>query len=427
MAASTLAIGSSAYELLELLDDGTATSTLSEAAVVSKQGNRVSLQGPGGTINSTRIANRGGDSALGVAGKVLGSDEGLNLSVFSNTLDTSIRTQDGDDSIRVYGNLTSSTPLARGGVSGSNNGIFAGTGNDNISIRGFVDDQVIKGGLGSDTIRITGAVENSYIFGGDGSDSDGSDNITVRGNITNSYVNTGSGNDYADFRSSATNLIFQGDTGNDTVIFRKNVASNFGDEISSVYSGSGNDVITFQDGAAGTEINTGTGSDTLFLKGEFFQDTFNLSKELGSELESGSDYLFASSNSIFESTTLNSSNIAGDTLVFGASSEFINSNFNLGSGNDLVNFGANTYFDSTSIDLGAGNDTIVFGASDISHLSGLSVSLGGGSDVIRFVGASARDLGSITDYIADASSDDTLYIGSTSYSYNEAGWYSLLG
>ena len=424
MAASTLAIGSSDYELLELLADGKASETPSEAAVVSQQGNRVSLQGLSGTINSTRIANTG-YSALGeVENSDLGSDEGLNLSVFSNTLDTSIRTQDGDDSVRVYGNLTSSTNLARGGVSGSNNGIFAGTGNDNISIRGSVDDQVIKGELGSDTIRITGTVEDSYIFGGDGSD-----NITVRGNITNSYVNTGSGNDYADFRSSATNLIFQGDTGNDTVIFRKNVASNLGDGKSSVSSGSGDDVITFQNGAAGTEINTGTGSDTLFLKGEFFQDTFNLSKELGSELVSGSDYLFASSNSIFDSTTLNSYNTAGDTLVFGASSDFINSNFNLGSGNDLVNFGANTYFDSTSIDLGAGNDTIVFGASDISHLSGLSVSLGGGSDVIRFVGASARDLGSITDYIADASSDDTLYIGSTSYSYNEAGnaWYSLLG
>ena len=423
MAASTLAIGSSAYELLELLEDGKASLETSFAAVVSKQGNRVSLQGPSGTINSTRIANTG-DSALGVVGNgVLGSDEGLNLSVFSNTLDTSIRTQDGDDSVRVYGNLASSTNLARGGVSGSNNGIFAGTGNDNISIRGFVDDQVIKGGLGSDTIRITGTVEDSYIFGGDGSD-----NITVRGNITNSYVNTGSGNDYADFRSTATNLIFQGDTGNDTVIFRKNVASNFGEK-SSVYSGSGDDVITFQGGAEHTEINTGTGSDTLFLKGEFFEDTFNLSKELGSELESGSDYLFASSNSIFDSTTLNSSNLAGDTLVFGSSSEFIKSNFNLGAGNDLVNFGANTYFDSTSIDLGAGNDTIVFGASGSSNLSGLSVSLGGGSDVIRFVGASASDLGSITDYIADASSDDTLYIGSTSYSYNEAGntWYSLLG
>ena len=426
MAVSTLAIGSSSYELLELLENGKASLEASNAAVVSKQGNRVSLQGPSGTINSTRIANTG-DSAHGaVDNGALGSDVGLNLSVFSNTLDTSIRTQDGDDSVRVYGNLTSSTNLARGGVSGSNNGIFAGTGNDNISIRGSVDDQVIKGELGSDTIRITGKVEDSYIFGGDGSD-----NITVRGNITNSYVNTGSGNDYADFRSTATNLIFQGDTGNDTVIFRQNVASNFviGDGKSRVYSGSGDDVITFQDGARGTEINTGTGSDTLFLKGEFFKDTFNLSKEKGSELESGSDYLFASSNSIFESTTLNSSNLAGDTLVFGASSEFIKSNFNLGAGNDLVNFGANTYFDSTSIDLGAGNDTIVFGASGSSNLSGLSVSLGGGSDVIRFVGASASDLGSITDYIADASSDDTLYIGSTSYSYNEAGnaWYSLLG
>ena len=420
MAASTLAIGSSSYELLELLGDGTASSTPSTAAAVSQSGNRVTLQGPGGTISETRIINTGTNRAGTTDG--LGSDQNLNLNVFSNLLDVSIRSQEGDDTLRLYGNLDSSNSLSRGGVNGPNNGVFTGNGNDNVTIRGSVDSQVIDGGSGSDTIRISGTVEDSYIFGGDGSD-----NISVRGNISDSYVNTGAGNDYSEFQSTATNLIFQGDAGNDTVIFRQSVVSNSvsGDGTSSVFTGTGNDVLTFENGARGTSINTGTGNDTLLMRGEFYNDTINLSVEAASQTPAGSDYLFASSNSIFDSSSILSNNTAGDTLVFGASNTFINTDFILGSGNDLINFGANALMYGASgsalgVDLGAGNDTIVFGAGG--NFTGLEVSLGGGADVIRFVGATSSDLGTLSGYISDASSEDTLYIGSVAYSYDGSSW-----
>ena len=427
MAASTLAIGSSSYELLELLGD---SPDPPKAAAVSQSGNRVTLQGPGGTISETGIINTGTNLA-GATG-ALGSDQGLNLNVFSNLQDVSIRSQEGDDNLRLYGNLDSSNSLSREDVGSPNNGVFTGNGNDNVTIRGSVDSQVIAGGTGSDTIRISGSVEDSYIFGGGGSDiiGDGSDNISVRGNISNSYVNTGAGNDYAEFQSTATNLIFQGDSGNDTVIFRQSVASNFvsGDGTSSIFTGSGNDVLTFENGARGTSINTGTGNDTLLMSGEFYNDTINLSVAADSETPAGSDYLYASSNSIFDSSSIFSNNTAGDTLVFGASNSFINTDFLLGSGNDLINFGANAAMLGASglgVDLGAGNDTIVFGAGG--NFTGLEVSLGGGADVIRFVGATSSDLGTLSGYISDASSEDTLYIGSVAYSYDGSSWGIAIG
>jgi hypothetical protein len=382
----------------------------------------------------------------------LGSVGKSNISIFSNLENFQAALGSGADTLSVSGNVQG------GEFELDDSANSRSDGADLLSISGNLDgpeyNRIFAGG-GNDTIRISKNVENAFIYLGDGNDS-----LSIGGSTKSADIHAGSGNDYLEFRgdagTSSEGVRVQSGDGHDTVIFR-NLFQGSGNPSQGTYSdhfspswegdkdapqadpgnssvelGAGNDSLVLGKGATNVEINTGNNSDTISLAGRFEAVSFNLDGRSTDPAQwdfIGGDRLSSANGSEYVSSGFGSNNANGDTLIFGSTTNFINSGIYLGSdtlymggtGKDSLVFGSNSRFDNAHVSTGWGADTIVFGIN--STFNDLSINLGTNDaqhDVVKF-GANS-DLTGVT--VTGATDGDILWIGSVQYTYNNSDFYN---
>ena len=319
MPASTLALGQSTYELLDI--DGNDYGDYAENLSISNRG------------ASTLIRNdEPGDAPV----------ENFGIGVNSNNfLDNGV-----NDNINIRGdfnNLIADTGAGRDAVniSGDLNDVqlilddqgSADQFNDRLYIRGDIQssesnvsdvrNSVWTGG-GNDTVRISGQVSDTNVALGDGNDS-----LLVDGRSERLYVSADQGSDYVELRDSADDAIIQVGDDNDTVVLRGNLfgtgfssISESYDQTAAVDLGAGNDSLVLGDGSEYSQVNTGSGSDTVRLSGfvgstDFYLDGPSVTSQ--SNDEEGGDLLTLSNGTIFENVSVSSSfsGTDGDTGCWG--------------------------------------------------------------------------------------------------------------
>jgi hypothetical protein len=450
MAATTLAIGSNGYELLDLLDSsGASPSPLTSASgtltkgetdsrgTVLKSGNNRTLNlrssdGRNGTISDLGVGTVGRtpldnnttnifanvkeftsvqgalNDTLNIFGNVDGAriftDEGVIQPIGSSVVNESDNTA-GDDFIRISGNLSGSE------YNSTRSTIYTDDGDDTIRIGGNVSDTDFFLGNQNDLLDIRGNIDDSYIS------TDGSGEVDGSGGPLDDGA-AGNGNDYVRIGGTATSTIIQTYGGNDTL----NIGGNFSGTYinttgidradAAVELGAGQDSLILSNGASTAQFNTGTGSDTVNLSGDYDNTSFYLG---GDSSSSGGDYFSSDRNGSFSNSTISSANSSGDTLIFGSSNTFINSTLNNSGGADSIVFGSGLNFFNSSINTNGGGDTLVFGANSSFFNSTLDLGSNSSADQIYFSGTNS-DLSGLS--ITGADANDTLFIGMTAYSWN---------
>lgn len=370
MPASTLALSSANYELLDALGDlggangGVFVGENEDSTVNSR------LYVKGDQVNDFNLALGSGNSKVDVFAKVSGGDVLLGQ---------------GNDYLDL-----------REGITGLNES--RDIVSDNETFDNSFDSQ-IDGGAGNDTIRIGGDVVDSRIYLGEGNDS-----LTVLGSSSNVYVSGDKGNDFVEFRGEINdNVVMQSGSGADTVIFSGSNLTN-----SAIELGVDNDLLILSSDINDTEINSGDGEDTLRISGQIDSTTIYNS--------GGDDLVTLSRDSSFENSVYSSTSGSSDTLILGTGLSLDNSNFYLGDENDYISLGSEWISFGSLISLGDGADTFVANNSVDSFFSDLSLDLGANDDdVDRLYFDSSDTFDSLV--ITGVGDEDILYIGSVEYEY----------
>jgi hypothetical protein len=394
VAASTLALGSSGYNLTEVDTDSFLGGT-------PPSGIRASQRGRGPDYSTSVRASRSSENidALGIGddGQINSS---VSLSAFTTDLQVSlgsgndelIISRDADDAIILMDEI------------GDN-------GNDLISISADLTNSTAALGGGDDTVRITGTADGTTFDLGAGRDS-----LVVTGDSSDVNLTGGDDADFIQFRGQLEFSGIDAGAGDDKVILANGLYGSIDEQITDswVDLGDGDDTLVMRAIAEGFNINASDaeGRDEINLEGQYYASSVWLG---------GGDRILVDSD-FSEGRIASDSEIGlGDTVVFGVDSYV--SNFDggfegwavaLGDGDDSVVFGG--VFDSSNVYLGAGDDTVVFGSA--SQFFDGTLDLGSGSDEIYFR-SSLGDLdvdGRFAGFrITNAGDDDTLYVGDGSY------------
>jgi hypothetical protein len=442
MAATTLALGTSSYALLEELEGGDQLS-------ISKSGSSTTIRatgGPGGTIEG-----------LGITSGALGSDldgwtpvqtpqnpptveKNSNINAFGNLRDFQASLGSGADALNIFGNIEGSRIFLDDAEAVNEYGTVD-DGNDFLSVSGSIaqgsnlEDNLIYAGSGNDTIRIAGSIEDAFVFLGAGNDS------FTAGSGTNVDVKAAAGNDYIQFKGQSTDVRINTGDNADTVVLAGLNGSNTelnGDSLSlagtyddqqfifatqgqaAIDMGTGNDSLVLGFGSYNNvSFNTGNGLDTISIaKNSTFENSFF---QLGdSNSINNKDKFTSAQGNLFEGTTISSNNGGGDSLVFGSATQFLDSAISLAGGNDSIVFGTNSVINGSDINAGIGADTLVFGSNTIFTDTWINLGNSDGTgdglaDRIYFNAISA-DLSQVQ--ITGADNNDILYIGATAYAYD---------
>ena len=419
MPASTLALGQSTYELLDI--DGDDYGDYAENVSVSKRGSSALIRNdePGGSA----VENFG----IGVnSANILDSSTNDNINIRGDFNDLTVDVGRGRDAINISGDLSDVQLI----LDDQNS---AEQFNDRLYIRGDVQSSEsnildVRNGIwtggGNDTVRISGQVNDTDVALGAGNDS-----LLVDGSSERLYVSGDEGRDYIELRDSADDAIIQAGDDSDTVILRgtlygtgvSSISESY-DQTAAVDLGDGNDSLVLGGGSEYAQVNTGSGSDTVRLSGFVGSTDFYLDGSSGSSQseDDEGDLLTLSNGTIFDNVSVSSSfsGIDGDTMVVGAQSLFEDSEFILSSGNDSLVFGSDFVDFGSYINLGSGADTVVFGSNAL--LDGTVIDLGSDNqdDLIRF--DSWEDFDSNFDYmtIEGAGEGDILFIGYDEFHYH---------
>ena len=419
-ASTTLALGTSSYQLLDAFDAveqinsikvvRSGNATTNSASVTSLNGKTIENFGIGGLgWSDGTVAN----NSLNVSGNFENFSADLaagndtlnivgNLSGAFIELDDSSSASSGNDRLQISKNLTSTSPSSPE----QRNQIFTGAGNDTIQIGGLLEDTNMYLGSGNDSLVVSGDANRIYV----GSDA------------KSGFDTAADGRDYLEFRGMVTDAVIQTGGGNDTVVFRKQFYGQSNQDISdfdplasvsAIDLGSGNDSLTLSAGASNARISTGSGSDTLHFSGSFDNLAVNLG---GDKVE-----LTGTAGSSFTNVDFSSASADGDTLMVGAGFVFSETNFYLGSGDDSLVFGSGSLFNDVVFSTGDGADTLVFGTSTMFGNTYINLSdPSSGTDVVSFAEYDFIDLVTVA-----GGTSDILYIGSNKYVYGGPGAVSL--
>jgi len=337
--------------------------------------------------------------------------------------------------ISLYGSNQNDTILVNGTHNNFTTKIFAGQGNDTITILTIGDDRI--DGEGGDDIIDTGA-GNDKLFGRTGNDTlnGGDGNDRLYGMEDNDTLNGGNGNDRLDggdgideLNGGNDNDLLQGGNGDDTL------NGDAGDD--RIYGDAGNDT-----------INGGTGFDKLF--GGIGNDTINggdandrLYGMDGDDIlngDAGNDFIYGGNNDDTINGGLGNDRLIGengnDTIDGGDGKDKIYGN----AGQDIIHGGAgqDTLIggaDNDTLNGDAGND-FLYGQDDDDTLNGGdnhdtlygdngNDTLNGENGIDKLVGGAGNDAlngGNNSDSLYGGTGNDTL-IGGTGADvvYGEAG------
>ena len=382
--ASTLALGDSGYQLLDL--DGEPSSNARVSSRTRRDVDQAVVTARGALDDFSIGGNEGAQSV---------SVSGLTTNLFASL-------GQGSDTLSLRGTAESAQILLddspeRAGY------VPSLSGNDQFTASSLTGNSYVWAGGGDDTIRVTGSADGALFDLGDGNDV-----LRVSGSSAGLNVAAGAGDDSLQFNGGvgsadgSTSRIDAG-AGNDTVVINGGVVN------TDVFLGLGNDSLVVRGGGEAFGVDADVGSDTIALSGDFTDAYLGL----GGGDRVRVDGSFSGS---VESTS------SADTLVFGSYSNVSSSVFAMGDGNDSLVFGA--VLADTLIDLGAGDDTIVFGAYSAMLETTLDLS-GGGADQIYLATDLARDDFGYQNLdkfvITGADDNDVLWVGSSTlskYGYN---------
>ena len=440
MAATTLALGTSSYALLESLADEGGAAQLK----VTKSGSSTTIRATGSsenTIEGLGITTSGlGTVDPTVFGNLTGfgdasnTENNSNINAFANLKDFQASLGGAGDTLNVFGSIEGSRIY----LDLDNKYSQTPDGSDLLSVSGSVtqgsslQDNLIYAGSGNDTIRIAGSIDNAFVFLGAGNDS------FTAGSGTNVDIKGDAGNDYIQFKGQSTDVRINSGANADTVVL-SGLAGTSTDlnshpyesagahESGFVFSTQGTSAIDLGDGNDSLVLGSGTyknasfdtsmGNDTISIaKNSNFENTyFQLVNELATQ-NGGKDKFTSAQGNIFSGTTISSHNHGGDSLVFGSTTSFLDSGIGLAGGSDSIVFGSNSTITNSYINTGSGGDTLVFGSN--TTFTDLSINLGGAdgaADRIYF-NAISKELDQVK--ITGADSNDVLYIGATAYTYD---------
>jgi hypothetical protein len=392
--ASTLALGSSGYDLLE------ADSNAKVSARVRRGVDQAVVRAKSGVLDG-----------FGIGGDV----DRQNVSLRAETTDLRASLGGGSDSLSLGGGAENALILLDDAPDDRPADYQASDdGNDQLTATSFssVGDfqSYVWAGGGDDTIRVTGSADGTLFDLGDDDDV-----LNVSGSSANLNVAAGAGDDSLQFNGGvgasvgSTSRIDAG-AGSDTVVL------NGGVENTDIFLGAGDDSLVVRGGGKAFGVDASQGADTISLSGDFTKTYLGL----GGGDRVSVDGLFSGSVE---------SNSSGDTLVFGSYSTVENSIFAMGGGNDSLVFGSTV--DDSFIGLGAGDDTVVFGKWAQAWRTEVDLS-GGGEDHIYLGFDLASDgNGGFENFenfvITGAEDDDVLWVGSSTlerygYSTTGGGW-----
>ena len=394
MAASTLALGTSSYVLLDQLDGA-------DQLQVSKSASSTTIRSTpnsGGTIEALGITSGLGSLPSGwepaqSQGTLSTVEIKSNVNVFANLSDFQASVGSNADTLNIFGTIGGSRIFLDDAVAGTQNGSSLDA-NDLLSVSGSIkkgsdeqgfQDNLIYTGSGNDTIRIAGSIEEAFVFLGAGNDS------LTAGSGANVDVYGGDGNDYIQFKRPSTDVRINAGNNADTVVLSglsgtapelngiSGQAGIYNNQLifssqgqAAIDTGSGNDSLVLGSGSYfNTSFNTGAGIDTISIAaGNTFGNTYF---QLGSDTPSISnkEKFTSAQNNHFFSTTIASNNGGGDSLIFGSGTQFGTENhedyvdpgstISLGTGADSIVFGSNSVITNSYINTGSGADTLVFG------------------------------------------------------------------
>lgn len=471
MAATTLALGTSSYALLEALDSG-AGSKLD----VRKSGSSTTIRGDANRIDDlglTTTATSGDftslvdseDWEIVNSNTNISNEDTSNINIFGNLNNFQADLGNRKDTLNIFGDVRGSRIfLDKSEKTGAG---YGDDGNNLLSISGSIargldedslQDNLIYAGSGNDTIRIAGSIEDAFVFLGNGDDS-----FTARSG-KNVDIKGDAGKDFIQFKDRSENTSINTGTDSDTIILSGLTSDNeklesaslqdlFGDPgtydeedayeklnfsdqgKSAIEMGTGNDSLVLGKGEyTNASFSTGNGNDTISIgTGSYFQNTyFQLGNSGSSPTTSnpspsiGRDRFTSAQNNQFLSTTIASTNVSGDTLVFGSGTHLLSyqdvgSTIALGSGGDSIVFGSTSVINDSYINTGSGADTLVFGSN--TNLGNTTIDLGNDLEVDRiYFNSNPLDLADFQ--IKGAGNNDILYIGTTAYTYQGSDFYS---
>lgn len=411
MSASTLALGSASYTLLEALD--------------GKDIAKASLRG---TTETLQAINRGGlISSVGIQGDgntTLNITDRSQFLVYNDDQRSDVSQSLNPDANAANINILANTEFSQFGLGSGNNRINAA--------RDLVDSEIQALG-GNDTVRIGGSAEGSFVSLGDGQD-----NFTASRATNNLDVAMGAGDDTALFLGTLTagpgslaqwganegirsgsNIVDMGD-GADSATFLGGVQAGTDGDNYEIQLGAGNDTAVFggNSDSEGFVLNTGTGSDNVTLG----RNTTNAAIDLGWNGAGApeGDLMVLGLGATLSDSAIRSGQ-SRDTLRLAGT--VTDTHLDLGWGGSLVEVDGLSGFgttDATVWDLGSGNDTLTFGElSDISVLGGGSgfISLGLGADQLNLLGSGDGAYGSIEFDLGNDGESDTIVFGLDSSYY----------
>lgn len=441
MAATTLALGTSSYALLESLEDKGGAAQLK----VTKSGSSTTIRatgGPTGEIQGLGITT-GGDlfpNQPGFGGIIQGNGAGSvteknsNINAFGNLEDFQASLGGAGDTLNIFGGIKGSRIYLDSVYSESPDGSDLLSVSESVTKGSSLQDNLIYSGSGNDTIRIAGSIEDAFVFLGAGNDS------FTAGSGTNVDVKGDAGNDYIQFKGPSTDVRINSGSDADTVVLSGlagtstdlsgnpyEYAGTHGEGQPFIFStqgqaaiemGDGNDSLVLGSGSyTNASFSTGIGTDTISIsKGSEFNNAyFQLGNQETIQI-SGKDKFTSAQGNTFLETTISSNNNGGDSLVFGSTTSFLDSGIALAGGSDSIVFGSNSTITNSYINTGSGGDTLVFGSN--TTFTDLSINLGGADGAIDriYFNAISYDLDQVK--ITGADCNDVLYIGATAYTYD---------
>lgn len=355
------------------------------------------------------ISNAVGDATIyggnGIADSTDGNDTitlgAGNATLYANSGNDVVTSNvTGSKAVTAYLGLgnDSYTNTAAGTATSTRTTVFAGTGDDSVTMNTYVGDATIYGGNGiADTSdgndTITAGIGNFTIYANAGNDSITDSGAHVANRTTVVYA--GAGNDTITSTANTTTdikAVYYGQTGNDTYNLNNN-ASGWDYTIGDFATG---DIInvTLNGGAAAASltlnsltsspeiIDGGTGSVTLLgYAGNLTATNFVISG--GSVL---------ATNSSTTATTITGADSKADLLVSGSAGDtLVGANSSTGTFDKLIG--------------NAGNDVFQFGAVAAGDLqNGGTVSGGDGTDTLEITGTTAATTIADADFTANITS-----------------------
>jgi len=324
-------------------------------------------------------------------------DDNVTITTTQNTNNYTINLGAGNDSVQLNGNggelarVSSSSGNDQININNIRSQITLSSGDNTVNLNNSQlsgDNNSISTGAGNDTIAVKSNGSNTINVG------NGTNQITLSGNSSNT-VTSGSGNDV--IKSYAGSLTLNSGAGDDVL----EITSNEAQDKLTLNLGDGNDTVKITATGAATTIANNYGDDSYDLTGTQVKlsDTLgNMTLALNNQqltndmntitTGTGNDNISISSNG---SNTINAGNGNNQIILSGNSKDNITS----GSGDDVILAGAG----DDIINAGAGNDIIVGGT---------------GNDVLN--GSSGNDSyifnkGDGADIIQDTSGNDVMKLG----------------